>query len=80
VPRLARKKPADPASPTKKPAPTSRAPKTEAPKAAAAPRKRREKKEPYNDETMRVIREAKEGKSLRRYKNADDMFKDFGVK
>jgi hypothetical protein len=86
VPKLARKVPDDPLSPPRKAAPetdppkTAPEPKTSAPKTTAATRERRQKKDEYNAETIQAIRDAKAGKNLRRYKNTDDMFKDFGVK
>jgi hypothetical protein len=36
-------------------------------------------KPPYNEETMKVLRDADAGKNLVRYKDLDDLFEDLGI-
>ncbi len=49
------------------------------PKAAATEKTVPAGKEPYNEQTLKAIRDARAGKNLlRRYSTVEEMFKDFG--
>ena len=49
------------------------------PKKAATEKTSSTEKPPYNEETLKAIRDARAGKNLLGpYKSAEDMFKDFG--